>query len=273
MQIAIVYMVAGLSSRFGGRAKGLIKINKEGETLLEYSLKQALKSGINKIILIVSNETYPLFKKEFGENYKGISIFYAFQNFDKEKREKPFGTADALCSAKELIDCPFIVCNGDDLYGEEAFQLLVNHLRKNSEEATLGYYLKKVLPEKGSVNRGIFDFKDEIMISLKETFNLSKENLKENNLTGEELCSMNIFALHPETIKKLEKKVNKFKEENKEDRKKECLLPKEINDLINEKEITMKIYPTSSKWFGVTNPEDEEKAWIELNKNKINQKI
>lgn len=257
-------MVAGLSSRFGGKPKWLIKIGPNQETLIEYSLKQALKAGINKIIFIVSEKTHPLFKQEFGDNYNNIPIIYVFQKFDPEKRDKPWGTVDALCSIREIIDCPFIVCNGDDIYGENAFKILVNHLKNDIGGATIGYKLKNVLSEKGVVNRGIFQIEDNFVKSIKEIFNLSYENLVENKLSGEELCSMNIFAFHQSIIPELNKVLEKFKRDNKDNKKIECLLPKEITNLIGDKRIILKICPTEEKWLGVTNPEDEEKVREEL---------
>ena len=116
--IALVYMVAGMSSRFGGKIKQFAKVGPEGETLIEYSLNQAIPAGFTKIVFIVGNKTEKPFKEMFGDSYKGIPIKYASQNFDSASRDKPWGTTDALCSAKELLDCPFIICNGDDLYGK-----------------------------------------------------------------------------------------------------------------------------------------------------------
>mgnify|MGYP001614605345 FL=1 len=129
MDIALVYMVAGLSSRFGGKIKQFAKVGPKGETIIEYSLNQALPEGFTKIIFIVGNKTEKPFRDMFGESYKGIPIFYSQQKFNEEEREKPWGTADALCSAKDVINCPFVVCNGDDIYGAETFRILVNHLK------------------------------------------------------------------------------------------------------------------------------------------------
>ncbi len=267
MEIAVVYMLAGLSSRFGGKAKGLIKVGSNGESLIEYSMKQALKAGVNKIIFVVSKDTKELFFNEFGDEYQGVPIYYALQKFNPEKRDKPWGTVDALCAAKEFLDCPFIVCNGDDIYGEKSFQLLVDHLKENKTGVTIGYPLKKVLPEKGSANRGIFNIKENIVNSVKEFFDLSIEVLEKKGFSGEEFCSMNLFGFHPEVIEELSSILKDFKESNKEDRKIECLLPEEINNLISKNKTSLRIYPTDEKWLGVTHPEDEERVRTEL-KNK-----
>tara|TARA_Y100000310_G_scaffold341214_1_gene439651 strand:- start:2434 stop:3273 length:840 start_codon:yes stop_codon:yes gene_type:complete len=264
--IAIVYMVAGISSRFGGKIKQFAKVGLNNETLIECSLNQAIKSGATKIIFIVGNKTEKPFKEMFGNNFQGIPIFYALQNYNQETRDRPWGTTDALCSAKNLIDCSFIVCNGDDIYGENTFKILIEHLKnqnqenpENQEAATIGYKLADGIPEQGSVKRGIFKTDEQNHITeIKETFEIEKSNLDAIGLTLNSLCSMNIFALHPKVINLLTKKVASFKQENTGDRKVECLLPNDLSNIIQQGKIKIKVYPTPDKWLGVTNPEDEE---------------
>ncbi|MBU0894778.1 MAG: nucleotidyltransferase [Nanoarchaeota archaeon] len=258
MEITLVYLVAGISSRFGGKIKQLAKIGPDNETLIEYSLKQTISAGITKIIFIVGEKTEKPFKEMFGDNYKGIPVYYAFQTYDKTKRDKPWGTLDSLFSAKSLINSPFIVCGGDDIYGKKAFEKLVKHLKNNSNNATIGYKLKNVLSEKGTVNRGIFQVDlDNNVTEIKEYFKIDSSNLNEKGLTKESLCSMLLFALQPNIFDMLEEKIIKFKQEHQEDRTKEVLAPEEIGKLIQEKKITMKCYPTEEEWIGITNPEDE----------------
>ena len=270
MDIAIVYMVAGLSSRFGGKIKQFAKVGPKGETIIEYSLNQALPAGFTKIIFIVGNKTEKPFREVFGRSYKGIPVFYSLQKFNEEERERPWGTVDALCSAKDAINCPFVLCNGDDIYGEETFRILVNHLKNKITGATAGYKLKNVLPDEGKVNRGIFEFNpDNTVKSLTEIFEITKENLEEKELSQESLCSMNIFALQPEILKKLDWRLKKFKEEHKGDKRIECLLPNEIGNLIKQNELIVDLYSTNSRWFGITNPQDEEKVREELKNLKL----
>ncbi len=254
--IALVYMVAGVSSRFGGKIKQFAKIGPQEETLIEYSLKQALPAGFSKIIFIVGEKTEQPFKNLFGNFYQGVPIQYAFQYYDKQKRDKPLGTVDALCTVKSSQ--PIIICNGDDIYGQESFQTLTNHLKDKNENATIGYKLSDVLPEQGKVHRAIFQIKNNYVKDLKETFNIEKSKLNEMDLNN--LVSMNIFALLPETIQKLNTRLELFKLINQNSRTEECLLPDEISTLIKSNQIKIKIYPTSDKWFGITNPEDEEKV-------------
>lgn len=259
MGIALVYMVAGMSSRFGGKIKQFAKVGPNGETLIEYSLNQAIKAGFEKIFFVVGNLTEKPFKEKFGNSYKGIPVYYALQKFDLQERDKPWGTVDAVCAIKEIIDCPFVVCNGDDIYGEKTFKILFEHLKENKTSASIGKELIDMLPEKGTVCRGIFKLgSDGEIKSLKEFHNISKENLFENSLEKNAPTNLNMFGFHLKDLEGLNKRLEKFKEKHKGDRKAECLLPDEISKLIENKELEMKFYFSPEKWFGVTNSDDEE---------------
>ncbi len=255
--IAIVYMVAGISSRFGGRIKQFAQVGPSGESLMEYSMDHAIKAGFSRIIFIVGNMTQKPFQEKFGNNYKGVPIEYALQSFDTKERDRPWGTADALVSIKSIINCPFVICNGDDIYGENTFRTLYNHLKKSNEEATIGYKLSEVIPQAGKVNRGIFQLKGDYVTDLKEVFNIEKSNLSATNSKPDDLCSMNVFALHPEVVELISVILQDFKEQHKGDRRIEALLPEMIPVLIKQGKIKMKIYPACDRWIGVTNPEDE----------------
>lgn len=256
--IAVIYMVAGISSRFGGKIKQFVKVGPNDETLIEYSLNQAIKAGFTKIIFIVGNMTEKPFKEKFGNNYKGIPIYYALQTYNPEERDKPWGTSDALCIIKPVINCPFVICNGDDIYGENTFKILFNHLKESQEEATIGYKLCEVIPETGKTNRGIFNIKEGYVKDLKEVFNIEKGNLSATNCKPDDLCSMNFFALHPKVIDLVSVLLDDFKKKHKGDRRIEALLPEMLPILIRQGKIKMKIYSTTDKWIGVTNPGDED---------------
>lgn len=271
MEIALVYMVAGLSSRFDGKLKQFAIVGPNDESLIEYSMNQALPAEFSKIIFIVGEKTQQPFKDKFGDNYKGTPIEYAYQDFDKESRDKPLGTVDALCSAIDQINCPIVLCNGDDIYGKESFQILVDHLKNNNEDASLNNKLENVLPDKGKVNRGIFKVDESNYVTkIEEIIDLERSNLEEKGLTFESLSNMNIFALTQETITKLNQILTEFKEKNKGNRTIECLLPVELSNLITNNQIKMKLYSTPSKWFGITNPGDEDKIREELKRKHDN---
>jgi NDP-sugar pyrophosphorylase family protein len=259
--VTIIYMVAGMSSRFGGKIKQFARVGMNGETLIEVSIKQAINAGFDKIVFIVGEKTETPFKEMFGKSYNNTPIFYAKQSFNPNTRDKPWGTTDALVCAKEIINSDFVVCNGDDIYGENAFKQACDFLKNNSCGVTLGYELKNVIPDEGTVNRGIYETdKEENVLSIKEVFDISKKNLTEKNLTENTLCSMNLFGLPKDAIFEIEKQLIKFKEKNNKSRTAECLLPVELANLIKENKLKLKLVKTEDDWFGVTNPDDEEKV-------------
>lgn len=257
-KVALVYLVAGISSRFGGKIKGFTKI--DGKNLIEYSLAQALKSRFSKIIFVVGKKTERAFKKKFRNSYKGVPIYYALQRYDEKIRDRPWGTADALCSAISVLNCPFVVCNGDDIYGEDTFKVLTNHLKKEDEEATIGYRLVDVLPDKGKVNRGIIQVSGNYVKEIKDSLNIEKSNLKATSNKPDDLCAMGIFAFHPDKLKLLCSELEKFKEVHKGDKNAEAGLPDQITNLIKKMKIKMRIYPAMDKWLGLTNREDVEEV-------------
>jgi choline kinase len=266
MKVSVVYMVAGLSSRFGGKIKQFAKVGPSGETLIEYSMKQAISAGAKQIVFIVGDKTEVPFKEMFGNEYEEIPIKYAKQHFDSNERDKPWGTVDAIVSARDVIDGPFVVCNGDDIYGTNSFKLLFDHLKESDHAVTVGYELETVLPQKGKTNRGIFQHENDYVKEIKEVFEIEKELLHEKELTGKHLCSMNLFGLHVETLEHLSNHLDEFKKKNKEDRRVECLLPEKLGELIKSEKIHMKLFVTNEQWFGVTNPDDEEIVKKQLEK-------
>lgn len=258
MAISLVYMVAGMSSRFGGRIKQFAKVWPNDTTLIEYSLSQALPAWFDQIIFIVWNMTQWPFKEMFGDEYKWVPVKYAKQTFNPETRDRPWGTVDAVCSALECIDWPFVVCNGDDIYGKNSFKILYDHLKNNPDElCTLGYILWNVIPEVGSTNRWIFTVEDGYVKNINETIGIEKDKLSEFWLTLDDLCSMNIFGLNRQTLESLNEILTNFKKEHEWDRRIECYLPVELTNIIKNYWVKMRIYSTPDQWFGVTNPDDE----------------
>ncbi len=258
-KISLVYMVAGMSSRFGGRIKQFANVGPNNSSLIEYSLQQALPAGFAKIIFIVGKMTEQPFKEKFWTMYKWIPVEYAIQNFDESLRDRPRGTVDALCSAIDLVDGPLVVCNGDDIYGAHSFKILFDHLQNHDESASLGYILENVLPEVWSTNRWIFTVDaDNYIQDIQEYLWIEKNNLSAVWLQSSNLCSMNIFWLHRSDVQALKDVLSQFKTTFSHDRRVECYLPVELSNLIKSGKISMKLYSTPDKRFGVTNPDDEE---------------
>jgi len=265
--VSIIYMVAGMSSRFGGKIKQFAKVGPNGETLMELSINQAIEAGFDKIVLIVGEKTELPFKEMFGNEHNGVQIIYAKQTFDPKKRDKPWGTCDAVVCAKESINEDFVVCNGDDIYGLNTFKKLKAFAKENKDNecATMGYLLGTVVPDEGVVNRGIFtEDENNYLIKINETLNVSKSKFAEMGLSENSLSSQNIYFLKKEVVNMLDEKNTLFKEKNKGNRTAECYLPKELSVLITEGKIKVKVLRTKDKCYGITNPDDEEKVRDEL---------
>ncbi|MBR9704281.1 hypothetical protein GOV12_02630 [Candidatus Pacearchaeota archaeon] len=256
--LTIVYMAAGMSSRFHGDIKAFANLGPNDESLIEFSLNQAISAGFNKIIFIVGVDTIKPFQEKFNDSYKNLPIKYVMQNFDKDKRDRPWGTTDAACTIKDVIDTPFVICNSDDIYGNKNFQTLANHLKESDDDATIGYVLIDHLSNSAPGNRAIFKTKDDYVQDLTEVLGIEKNNLKKTNTFANDLCSMSIFALHPNTVKHMDDILQTFKNNNKNNRKIEALLPNTISQLIKENKIKMKIYPCKQNAIGVTVPSDVE---------------
>lgn len=269
MKPALVYAVAGMSSRFNGEIKQLANVGPNNEPLIEYSIKQAIPHGFGEIIFIVSEKTEKAFRALFKDNYKGMPIKYAKQTFNPEERDSPWGTTDAICCASHLINSNFIFCNGDDIYGEEAFNILTSHLNKNPEQdAAPGYILSNTFKETKKGNRAIFYIdEDKYIRKVTEIKDIEKRKYHEKNLSSDNLCSMNIWALTPKTLSLLNQQLQKFKEKNKGNRTIECKIATELSNLIEENKISLKIYPTNTTTIGITYPEDIEIVRKKLQEN------
>ncbi|MCY3761652.1 MAG: NTP transferase domain-containing protein [Gemmatimonadetes bacterium] len=260
-EVTLVCMVAGLSRRFGGRIKGFARVGPNGERLVEFILEQALRAGISRIVFVVSEATRTPFQEVYGSRYRDVAVEYALQEFDPEVRRKPWGTVDAVCAARESVGGPFVVCNGDDICGEQAFGLLADHLARSGNAATVGFPLGKMLPEEGTVNRGVFELnEDGTLKSAAELFDLDRGNMASRGLTPDTICNVNLFGFHPPVLGLLGEVLASFKAEHAGDPAAECLLPTEIDGLVSSGKLVMDVFVSEEDWIGVTNPEDEEKV-------------
>ena len=264
--------MAGLSSRFGGKIKPFAKVGPNQEPLIEISLNRAIKAGFDRGIFVVGPATDKAFKEYFGTRYKGIPIEYALQSYDKETRDKPWGTADAICSAKHLLDElnePFLICTGDDLYSEETFRTLFNHSKNEPANATVGYPLINHLPEEGEVNRGIFHIKEGFVTSAEEVHNISKRNYEEKGLMPYTPCNIGIFLLKLETLNKINEILLDFKERNRHNRTIECYINVELGNLVKNQQVVLRYYEGGGQLLGITNPEDEQTVREILKKQNL----
>lgn len=275
----LLVMAAGMGSRYGG-VKQIDAIGENGETLLDYSIYDALNSGFGKIIFVIRRDIERDFRERlFDRIAKNTDAEYVFQEkttfmpqkyiSEIEGRAKPWGTVQCVLAAYKQIDTSFATLNSDDFYGKGAFSLMSNHFKNNCKDNVLiGYLLKNTLSLKGGVTRGVCRLKDDYLVSLSETYDIKKEadgsvSAKDENgnilkLTGDETASMNFFGFKTDTLSFFENYWASFIDENHQSLKAECLLPNAVGSLIEKGLGNVRVYPTSEKWFGMTYPEDKE---------------
>lgn len=253
--VVIVYMVAGMSSRFGG-IKQLCNVGINGETLIEVSVNQALKQPFSKLVFITNVKTEHYFKDIFKNNYQNTPVVYVQQIYE-ESRERPWGTTDAVCSLLGYIDEPFILVNSDDIYGESAFKEGYEKLVVGTKNYLGTTLLRNTIKGGSLVNRGIIEI-DHIHGCIKHL----RETLGINPLTDiqflDKLCNVNFICLQPFVIKLLKEQLDIFKLIHKNDKKIEALLPDDLNDLIQHNKIEIEIFIIKNPIVSLTYQSDIE---------------
>lgn len=276
---ALVIMAAGIGSRFGGGIKQLAPVGPCGEIIMDYSIHDAIKAGFNKIIFVIRKDIENDFREIIGDRIEKIcqrndvSVEYAFQSLEDvpcdfpRERTKPWGTGQAVLSAKQFIDIPFAVINADDYYGKESFVKLHDFLSQDNGEnefCMAGFILKNTLSENGGVTRGVCKVNSEnFLTDVVETSDIVKtENGASVNgidIDPNAYVSMNMWGLSPEFVKTLEDGFVEFFKNTVPNNplKAEYLLPIFIGELLREKKVSVKVLETTDKWFGVTYQEDK----------------
>ncbi len=283
--MTLVIMAAGFGSRFGG-LKQVEPVGPNNEFIIDYSIFDAIQAGFNKIVFIIKEENYDLFKETISKRLeKKIDIEYVFQKLENvpnncmipSERKKPWGTTHAILSCCDVVKEPFAVINADDYYGSQAFVDAYEKLTdKNCECAIIGYKLKNTVTENGTVSRGVCQVKNGYVISINERKNIritgSLMEFNENNnwvlLEDDTIVSMNFWTFKPTIFKLLEKKFEEFiNDSNNNILTDEALLPVDIGNLIKENKINVNIVETTSDWCGVTYKTDKDKL-VKYLKNK-----
>lgn len=281
MDTALVIMAAGIGSRFGGGIKQLEPVGPSGEIIMDYSIHDALEAGFNKLIFIIRKDIDEDFRQIIGNRIeavcaaRGVKVAYAFQSLQAvpegvtvpEGRTKPWGTGQAVLSAREVIDCPFAVINADDYYGKEAYVKLHDFLTQKQASnayAMAGFILKNTLSENGGVTRGVCQVDDKgFLTDVVETKNIVKtaEGAEADGQTLDvnSYVSMNMWALQPEFVQVLEQGFREFFQTAARENplKAEYLLPIYIGQLLRQEQVTVQVLETGEKWFGVTYREDK----------------
>lgn len=281
----LVVMAAGIGSRFGGGIKQLEPVGPNGEIIMDYSIKDAMAAGFDKVVFVIRKDLEKDFKEITGNRIeKQVEVAYAFQELDDipeafketfKERTKPWGTGQAILCCKDVVKEPFLVINADDYYGKQAYKEAYNELTSGQiiqngklQVSMVGFVLKNTLSENGGVTRGVCKVgQDQMLEEIVETHNIVKDGEKAKVITegGEKYIdvdspvSMNMWGLQPEFFEVLEQGFAEFLEKlDKTDLKTEYLLPTIIGGLLEENKVEVKVLKSQDKWFGVTYKEDKE---------------
>ena len=274
----LLILAAGMGIRYGG-LKQIEPIGPNGETIIEYSIFDAIRAGFGKVVFIIRKSFADQFKARFADKLDGkIEVEFVFQELDKlpegynlpEGREKPWGTGHAILMAKDVIQEPFASINADDFYGAEAFQVAADFLTKEVSESKysmVGYRLDKTLSEFGTVSRGICQTDEQNnLLEIVERTKIGYENGSiyfidedgsKNPLPGDSPASMNFWGFHPSIFSHLENQFTDFLDAKMHEKKSEFYIPSVVFDLIDADEIKTKVLKADAQWFGVTYPEDK----------------
>lgn len=278
MKPTLLILAAGLGSRYGG-VKQMDKIGPSGESIIDYSVYDAIRAGFGKVVFVLN----PAIEKDFREIYEPrlagkIETAFVLQEINNipdgiefnAERVKPWGTGHAVMMAKEVINEPFAVINADDFYGRDAYQVLSDFLTTLSNDQTnyamVGYLLKNTLSDFGSVSRGVCSNNDKgFLTDVVERTSIVRKNGKVYYTDGDtevaidenSIVSMNFWGFTPKFFHQLDRDFRTFIAENAGQLKAEFFIPLVVNNLIKSNEASIKVLKSTAQWFGVTYQEDK----------------
>ncbi|MFQ5640484.1 MAG: NDP-sugar synthase [bacterium] len=278
---SLLILAAGIGSRYGG-LKQMEKVGPSGETILDYSIFDAINAGFGKVVFVIRKSIEQEVKDFFFENWaKKISLDYVLQEIEKipegfkvpSGRKKPWGTGQAVLVAAPKITDPFAVINADDFYGRESFNIAADFLSALPKTDTgdyciIGYKLQNTLSDFGAVSRGVCETDEHgFLKAVTETHGISQtadgityqdENGALNALEGDAIVSMNLMGFTESIFGHIEPYFEKFLRERQQDLNTEFLLPQVLNELVNKGVTRVKVLSTNESWFGVTHKEDKQ---------------
>ena len=276
MKPTLVILAAGMASRYGSM-KQTEGFGPSGETIMDYSIYDAIKAGFGKVVFIIRKDFADFFKASIEPKLEGkIEVEYVYQEKDTyveaqfmpADRTKPWGTGHAMLCAKDAVQTPFAVINADDFYGQDAFSKAANFLMQECTQANnaiVGYKLAKTLSEHGTVSRGVCEVNEHNnLTTITERTKIYKENndivYEENDvkttLPNDTNVSMNFWCFHPSIFNLTEILFKEFPKNNMDNIKSEFFIPIIADHFINKFDGTIKMVSTTSQWFGVTYKED-----------------
>jgi hypothetical protein len=276
---ALLIMAAGMGSRYGG-LKQIDPVGPNGETIIDYSVYDALHAGFGKLVFVIRSDIEAQFREIVGGRFeKRIPVDYVFQELDKlppgftvpAGRSKPWGTAHAILMAADTIREPFAAINADDFYGAESYRLLAQHLTSGSpDHAMVGFTLRNTLSDFGSVARGVCRVNgDHCLQSVVELTKIERDGTGAKDtsaagqitrLTGDEAVSMNMWGFTPALFAQLQAYFEAFMKRSGHELKSECYIPSAVNDLVLAGQARVRVLRTHDPWFGVTYREDRPRV-------------
>lgn len=295
-KLTLLVLAAGIGSRYGG-IKQIDGFGPHGETIMDYSLFDAIRAGFTKVVFIVREEILDIVKEKFAAKVKGkIEVDFVIQSLDKlvpsqfknPERVKPWGTGHAVLCAREVIKEPFVVINADDFYGKDSFAAVADFFANDNSgaHAMVGYTLKNVLSEHGSVSRGVGEtdqhgfLKSVVERTTIVTENgkiISKEKDGDLQLDPNAPTSMNFWGFQPSMFELSAAMFNEFLKNNYQNIKAEFYIPLIVNEMIHKNSGKVKVLGGGNVWFGVTYKEDKDEVSSKIkaliNKGEYPQKL
>ena len=272
MKPTLFVLAAGMGSRYGG-LKQLDGLGPHGETIMDYSIYDAIRSGFGKVVFVIRHDFEADFRSKILSKYENhIPTEVVFQSINDlpegytcpEGRTKPWGTNHALLMGRNVINEPFVIINADDFYGQDSFRVMAEQLSKatgENEYCMVGFRIGNTMSKSGTVARGICETKDGYLTSVVERTAIgykgeaicfTDENGVEQTLAPETPVSMNLWGFTPDYFKYSEEYFKRFLDANKDNLKAEFYVPLLINELVTSGKARVKVLDTTSKWFGVT---------------------
>ena len=279
MKPTLVILAAGIGNRYGG-LKQIEPVGPNGEIMIDYSVYDAVQAGFGKLVFVIRKDFEDDFKHKISSKFENnIETAYVYQELEacpdgfgpSQNRKKPWGTAHAVLTAREVVDKPFVVINADDYYGHNSFKIIAGYLSSSevlspNNYAMVGYVLRNTLSEYGYVSRGVCECTEKMMLKrIVERIKIEKtdeavvyfdESERPVVLTGDEMVSMNFWGFQPTIFDYLQSQFEQFLKERGNDPKAEFFIPAVINNLIVTGLAKVKVLQTPDNWFGITYRQD-----------------
>ncbi|MCP3968477.1 MAG: nucleotidyltransferase [Lentisphaerae bacterium] len=280
MKPTLVVLAAGMGSRYGG-LKQLDQVGPSGETIIDYSIYDAIRAGFGKVVFIIRRDIETAFKEAVGSRYAGkIKVEYAFQQLDAlpegfcvpEGREKPWGTGHAVLMCKDVVKEPFAVINSDDFYGRHGFKLLADYLSSSHDGDKLafsmcGFIMRNTLSDNGTVSRGVCEgdadgnLKEVVEhLKIERNGNAAKSHMQDGSVvefSGDEVVSLNMWGFTPSLFDYMDEMFADFLKEHGQEMKSEFFIPSVVDTLIKKGKADVKVMTSEDNWFGITYREDK----------------